>query len=157
MRRTQAEDKTEEYVDLQARITNKREIERRILKLIESRSTDLREIVSLEAELGRVREEVERLQGRLQLLAKITELSTIRVTLREASKYVPAPARTFPAQVRATWNRSYGTFVGFCKALTLCAVALAPWLPVLAVITLGSLWVVRRSVRRRVPVSLLPS
>src|SRR6185503_4740472 len=62
----QAEDVGEEFVDLTARTTNAKRLEERLLGLLATRTGKLEEVVNVERELARVREEIERLDGRLR-------------------------------------------------------------------------------------------
>ncbi len=150
-RQTNAQDVTEEYVDLEARIKNKQEIERRVVKLLEDRSGEIKDVIAVENELGRVREEIERMQGRLRYLANVTALTTVTISAREQRNYVPPQAPTLNAQIGQTWTKSVDGLRDLSRMLVLFAVALAPWLPVIAVPLALLVWVIRRLVRRPVP------
>ncbi len=155
-RDTNAQDVTEEYVDLEARIKNKREIERRMLKLLEDRSGDIKDVIAVESELGRVREEIERMEGRVRFLTNRISLTTVTITAREQQNYVPPQAPTFSAQIGQTWAGSVRTLKEFGRGLVLFAVGLTPWLPVLAFLVIPVGWLVRRLRRRPIgqPLSL---
>jgi Na+-transporting methylmalonyl-CoA/oxaloacetate decarboxylase gamma subunit len=155
-RDTNAQDVTEEYVDLEARIKNKREIERRVLKLLEDRSGDIKDVIAVESELGRVREEIERMEGRMRYLTNRISLTTVTITAREQQNYVPPQAPTFAAQIGQTWSGSVRTLKDFGQGLVLFVVGLAPWLPVLAFLVVPVVWLVRRLRRRPIgqPLSL---
>ncbi len=64
-----SQDVTEEYYDIEARIRNKQEEEKRLLKHLADSTGKLEDILSVERELTRVRGEVEQMQGRLRFLA----------------------------------------------------------------------------------------
>lgn len=146
-RTTQAQDVSEEFVDLEARIKNKREVERRIAKLLEDRSGDIKDVIAVETELGRVREEIERMEGRLRYLTNHTALTTVTINAREERDYVPPQAPTFTAQIGHTWTGSLEALMKAGKALTLTGVAITPWLPVTAVPVVLSFWLVRRRLK----------
>lgn len=141
---TAAQDVTEEFVDLDARIKTKKEVERRIIKLLEDRSGDIKDVIAVEGELGRVREEIERMEGRLRYLKDRTALTTVTINAREERDYVPPQAPTFTAQIGQTWTGSVDALTKSGKAMTLTVVAITPWLPVLAVPVVMSFWLVRR-------------
>lgn len=136
-RRVTTEEVTEEYVDLEARIANKQKMEERVLEIIKQRSGPLAEVLQLEAELSRIREEIERMQGRLRLLANQTSLATVRISAREEHNYVPPQQPTLATQLRETWHGSWSALSGLGAAALLLLVALAPWM--LLVIPLGGL------------------
>jgi hypothetical protein len=81
------EDVTEEYVDLQARIRNlKREEEAFLVVLGKARRVP--DILAVEAQLSRVRGEIEQAVGRAKYLANQVALSTITVRLAEPTPVV---------------------------------------------------------------------
>lgn len=148
-RQIDAQDVTEEYVDLEARIANKKKLEQRILDLLENQTGEIKDVIAVETELARVREEIERMEGRLRFLANRVELTTITITAREEQDYIPPQAPSFTGKVRNVWSQSLTALRQAGEALVLTAVALAPWLVVLAV--LGSpflIWFVRWRRRR---------
>ena len=57
-----SKDVTEEFVDLQSRIENKKRLEARIAEILERKSDSLSDIIKVEHELGRVRESIERME-----------------------------------------------------------------------------------------------
>jgi uncharacterized protein DUF4349 len=139
-----SEDVTEEYYDLEARLSNKRVEEQRLLKHLRDSTARLQDILAVERELSRVREEVERLQGRLRQLGDLTELSTVTVTINEIKDYVPAERTTFIAQVGRTFIASLGLLRDTAQGLALVLVALLPWLAVVLLVAVPVWWVFRR-------------
>jgi hypothetical protein len=78
-----AEDVGEEYTDVAARMANARRLEARLLDLLTARTGRLQDVLEVERELARVREEIERYAGRLQYLRQHAAVSTITVELHE--------------------------------------------------------------------------
>ena len=78
-----AEDVGEEYVDVSARITNARRLEDRLIDLLATRTGKLQDVLNVERELARVREEIERHEGRLRFLKTRAALSTLSVSMHE--------------------------------------------------------------------------
>lgn len=101
-----ASDVTEEFVDLQARITNKKKLEARIIELLERPDDKIQHVIEVERELARVREEVERMEGRLRFLTDQTSLTTITLNIREERNYVPPQAPTLGNRVASAWTTS---------------------------------------------------
>jgi hypothetical protein len=81
-----AEDVSEEFVDLTARVANGHRLEERLVELLRTRTGKLQEVLSVERELARVREEIERMEGRMRFLKNSAQLSTLSVNM-----YEPAP------------------------------------------------------------------
>ncbi len=77
-RNIEAQDITEEYMDLELRLTNARAIRKRLEELLE-KAKDVKDTLEVEKELNRVREEIERLEGRINYLSKQVAFSTIVV------------------------------------------------------------------------------
>ena len=128
-----AQDVTEAYADLEARLRNKQSSESRLLSHLE-KSAELKDTLELERELSRVRGEIEQLQGQLNLLKSRTDLATVTVTLLERQGYTPPTKPTFGTQISRTWDSSWQALLFFGQGLTLIGVALAPWLAVVALI-----------------------
>jgi len=133
-RQSKAQDVTEEYVDLESRIAGKQQLEKRILKLIDERTGGIEDVIAVEKQLSRVREEIEQAQGRLKYLQNRTALATLTISAREERDYVPPQAPSFSSQVRQTWSGSLDALQQFGKASLIVTVAVAPWLPVFAVL-----------------------
>lgn len=70
------QDVTEEFVDLEARLKAKRELENRYLELLKQ-AKNVKEMLEIERELSNIREEIEAKQGRLNYLKNKVSLSTI--------------------------------------------------------------------------------
>jgi hypothetical protein len=160
--RTDAQDVTDEYTDLEARIRNKQVLEDRLKEIAKARTEKMAELLEVERELSRVRGEIEQAQGRLQMLGKLSALTTVNVTIREVKDYVPPSPPTAPgfgSEVERVWARSLEVLTGFGKSLALLAVALTPWLPVIAVL-LAATWLLSRRLwraSRSAPVVVSPS
>jgi hypothetical protein len=124
-----SQDVSQEYYDLEARITNKQQEEKRLLKHLEDSTGKLEEILTVEREISRVRGEVEQMQGRLRFLANLSALSTVTITATELKDYKPPVIPTFATEIARTFQGSLQLLTDFGKAVVLFLVALAPWLP----------------------------
>ena len=144
-----SQDVTQEYYDVEARIKNKQEEERRLLKHLADSTGRLEDILAVERELTRVRGEVEQMQGRLRFLANVTSFGTVVISATEIKNYTPPVAPTFATQVARTFLHSTETIVEFGKGLILIAAAILPWLPILLAVGLLVLFATRRSRARR--------
>jgi hypothetical protein len=140
-----SQDVTEEYFDIEARIRNKQEEEKRLLKHLADSTGKLEDILAVERELSRVRGEVEQMQGRIRVLADRTALSTITIEATEWKDYKPPIAASFPTQLGRTFFNSVDNLAAFGKALATVIVALAPWLPFIIAGIFIARWLIRGS------------
>jgi hypothetical protein len=137
-----AEDVSEEFVDLTARTANARRMEERLLELLATRTGKLQDVLSVERELARVREEIERMEGRLRYLKTRSQLSTLSVAMHEPPPLVsPTTGRNPLVQaVREAWRN----FVGVLAA----GIASMGYLVPILVLGWGAVAAGRRLTRR---------
>ncbi len=96
-----AQDITEEYIDLEARLKNKRAEEQSYVALL-SRSGKIEEVLAVTEEIARVRGEIEQLDGQMRYLNSQTDMSTITVNLSEDVEITPVSQDWRPWQVIKT-------------------------------------------------------
>lgn len=75
-----AEDVTEEYVDVEARLKAKRLLEKRYLELL-NKASKVSEMLEIERELSNIREEIEAKEGRLKYLQSQVAMSTVHLEM----------------------------------------------------------------------------
>lgn len=144
--RVDSKDVTEEFYDVEARIRNKKKAEERLIEHLEDTTSELQHILTVEQELSRVREEIERVEGRLRVLADLTSMSTFNLNVTEVIEYVPEEPPGYLTRVRTTFEASIDAVVFVAEEFSIAVVALSPWLGVLLVL-LVVLWIVWRIVR----------
>jgi hypothetical protein len=74
----EVQDITEEYIDVEARIKTKKELENRYMELL-SKAKTVEEILSIEKELGTLRSDIESIEGRLKYLKDQVSFSSLSV------------------------------------------------------------------------------
>ncbi|MGH7466781.1 MAG: DUF4349 domain-containing protein [Longimicrobiales bacterium] len=136
-----AQDVGEEYVDVSARVANARRLEERLLRLLEARTGKLEEVLAVERELARVREEIERMDGRLRYLRSRVAMSTLTVNLHEPAPLVSGPGQNIIVE---SFLQAWQNFVHFLAGLIAALGLIVP----LAVILAGTVWLGRRGWRR---------
>ncbi len=99
---TTAQDVGEEFVDVSARVSNARKLEDRLLNLLATRTGKLEDVLSVERELARVREEIERYEGRIRYLKAQVSMSTIAITVFEPVPLVGDPGENVLEAVTTT-------------------------------------------------------
>lgn len=78
-----AQDVGEEFADLEARAANARQMEQRLIEILRTRTGKLADVLTVEQELSRVREQIERMEGRLRYLKARSAMSTLSISLHE--------------------------------------------------------------------------
>ena len=121
-----SQDVTQEYYDLEARIKNKQQEEKRLQKHLDESTGKLHEILEVEREINRVRGEVEQMQGRIRYLTNVSALSTVTITAMELKDYTPPVSPTFSTQIGRTFARSLANLTAFGKGLVLFCVVRSP-------------------------------
>jgi hypothetical protein len=110
------QDVGEEYVDMGARATNARRMEARLIEMLATRTGKLADVLTVEQELRRVREEIERYEARIRFLEKHASVSSLDITLHEPLALINRP-RPGPIVVAIglAWERTLGV-VAWCIA-----------------------------------------
>ncbi|QDU97143.1 DUF4349 domain-containing protein [Lignipirellula cremea] len=146
---TGSEEVTAEFYDVLARIENKQRQEKRLIELLEKATGKLEEVLRVEEQLARVREEIERMQGRMRVLKDQTSFSTITLTIQEIKGYQPPAAPTFGNRIARAW---FGTLTALQKAgenLVIAIVTIIPWLLILLIPLLMFIGLLRFLFRKR--------
>ena len=138
--RSNANDVTEEYTDLQSRVRNLEATEAQLLVFL-GQAKNIQEVLQVQDRLNSTRAEIERVKGRIALLSRLTELATIQAQLRpEGGPAVNAP-RGGPAEaLQRGWDASTAV-LGLALYVVLQVAAFSWWLVPFAL--LGG-WLLRR-------------
>jgi hypothetical protein len=139
-----SDDITDRYFDLEARIKNRKATEERLRQIYKEKANAVKEVLEIEKEVARIREDIEVQEGQLKRWANLVQMTTLTVQLRERGSYIPPETASFGTNVGRTFRGSLDTLVQFGKGLVLIVVALAPWLPILLLIALVGIWTLRR-------------
>jgi len=148
---TSSQDVTEEFTDLEASLRNLRAIEAQYLTLL-GEADNIGDILQVQDRLNGVRYELERVQGRLNLIENQTSLATLEIALFPESS-APATVRGdgFGAQVQEAWESSLD-FIGAAGTGVVVALVWSWWLiPILLVAALVGRGYARRLARRVTP------
>jgi hypothetical protein len=84
------EDVTKTYFDTESRMKNARLMEQRLIEILKTKSKDVADLLEVEKELGRVREEIETMQGELKFMDSQVSFATVTIQLSEKNMNVPA-------------------------------------------------------------------
>ena len=124
-----SEEVTEQVVDLEARLHNARATEQRLIDVLNNRTGKVLDILQVEREIARTRENIERMEAQRQNLLRRVELATVNVTLTEELKAEldRAPFAT-AARLRNAFIDGYRSFVDSALGLTVFLVSYGPTL-----------------------------
>ena len=145
---TTSQDITEKYYDIKARLGTARKLEKRLLELLQTRTDKVADLLQVERELARVREKVERFEGKLRLFDNLVDLCTITVNLTIRQKYTPPRPPTLPEEMGEVLSNSWDSLKQFGRGALLTLVALLPWALPMALAIYVLVRIARR-VRRR--------
>lgn len=137
-----AQDVSEEFVDLEARLKAKQTLENRYLELL-SKANKVSEILEIEKELANIREEIEAKQGRLQYLQNRVSMSTISIEMYTEK---PQGTGTTVSYGSKMWNALKSGFNGL-SSFFLGILYVWPFILILAIV----FFIIRRKLRRKKP------
>lgn len=130
-------DVTDEYTDLESSLRSLRAVEQQYLTLLGEAKT-INDILVVQDRLNGVRSDLERVQGRLNLLGNLAELATINVSLHPVPaepEPEPEPEKDgFVDQVSDAWNSSLETLAAVGTGIAVVLVWSWWLIPVLAVL-----------------------
>ena len=106
---TTSKDVTDEYVDLNSRLTNQQATESALLRLLD-RAEKVEDALEVQRELSIVQETIERIQGRIKLLEETSAFSLVNVALELAPVDMDADAGPDQSVAVAATARFRATF-----------------------------------------------
>jgi hypothetical protein len=84
------EDVTKAYFDTDARLKNAHVMEQRLIDMLNTKTGKVSDLLQVEKELGRVREEIEKMQGDLKYWDSQVQFATVTISLTEKDMEEPA-------------------------------------------------------------------
>jgi hypothetical protein len=140
-----SDDVTAEYVDLEARLHNKKIEEETMRGYLKDRKivAKLDDIFTIEHELVRVRGEIEQMEAQRRLIDNLTALATINIQMHEEKNFIPPQEPTFAAKIRAAFSNSADILIGSIKAWIITIASAVPWMPIV-LLALGCTWMAAR-------------
>ncbi|MDX2301777.1 MAG: DUF4349 domain-containing protein [Microscillaceae bacterium] len=124
----QAQDVTEAFVDIQARLKTKKKVEERYLEILQQAKT-IEEILQVENQIRQIREEIEAQEGRLKYLSDQTRYSTITIEMYEANESYVYPEKTFFSELASGfyngWEGILAVLIGLVNVWPLLVLIIA--------------------------------
>ena len=123
-----AEDITEQYVDMEARLNNAKSSEARLLGLYRQ-AGKLSDVLAVEKELTRVRGDIEAFEAQKKNWDILTEMVTIEISLHEPSGGFPSGHR-FWSTIKGAFGKAVEVIADSLHALIIFVAGVLPWLVV---------------------------
>ena len=104
-----SQDVTDEYVDIQSRLTGLRAAETRLLELMEQ-AESVKDALSVQSELSNLHPQIEQIEGRLKYLEQTAAYSLVKIALQVPPADLPAdagPDRTVAAGTPARFRANF--------------------------------------------------
>lgn len=135
------DDVTQEYYDIAGRLKNARLFEKRILKLLETKTTKIKDVLEVEQELDRVRANIEQLQGTINYYNNLVGLATITVRLYEKGTIMPNKFNILQPLIDTT-AAAFNAFLTTFGEIVIIVSAFLPWIifAIIAIYILAAVW-----------------
>lgn len=117
-------DVTEEYFDLETRLAISKQMEERLVALLKTETNKVKDLLEVEKELGRVRGDIEQMEGHKRFLDDRLQLSTITINIFEPHIYTSSvfdPVKDAFSSAGELFMSSIGALIKFFAAVI-------PWL-----------------------------
>ena len=124
-----SQDVTEQYIDLEARMNAKKNLEKRYLEIL-SKANKVSEILEIEKQLAIIREEIESKEGQLKYLKSQIAMSTINIEMYTNNASESGVTVSYPSKI---WNAIKSGFNGLSSFL-LGLITIWPFILILALI-----------------------
>lgn len=146
-----ATDVTEEYIDLEARTKTQKELEARLLQLLNEKTGNLSDVLEVEGKLADVRQKIESTEGRMNFLKKQASYSTLTLSVFEPSLLETSTGGGFFFEVGEAFRKGLSGFTEVLSVLITAGIALIPlWLVIIAgIFTLR--WYLKRRKTKQAP------
>ncbi len=115
--RMQAQDVTEEFIDIEKRLASKRLLRDRYEEILRTKAESLKELLEAERAILQIQEEIEAKEGRLHYLKNQVSMATIEVEMYEKIDYVETPASyetPFLTKVKTSLSKGWEVVQGVC-------------------------------------------
>lgn len=127
-------DVTEEYMDAEARLKTQRELESRLLKLLQEKTARLTDVVEVEQKLANVRENIEKTEGRMRYLKDQASFSTLTVSIYEPSMLTTSTGGGFFYELGEAVKKGLSGFTSVLAGIITVVIALLPLIVLVLVI-----------------------
>lgn len=139
-----AEDVTEEFVDITARLKTKKEVMAQYQTILKQART-IHEILEVQQYIRTLQEEIESLEGRIKYLNNRASYSTVNLTFYEKNENMPVQTKTFGSRTKEALAWGWHGIVAFFIAI----IYLWPFWIVLGIGLYLMVYFIRRARRKK--------
>lgn len=136
----QARDVTEEYVDIESRLSNKRDYLKRYKELL-SRAQTVKDMLAVEEIIRNLQEEIESKEGRLKYLSDQVAFSTLNIHLYQQKEPTDKNEGSFLTKTSTSFKHGWTSIVDFM----LWGIGIWPYLVIAAAV----FFIARRMIKNR--------
>lgn len=148
---TSGNDVTEEFVDLESRLTSKEAVEERLISFLED-ADNTEELLAISQDLSKVQEEIEQVMGRMNYLEDRVAYSTVTVHIEERAVNVSSlqdrESLNTLERAQSLFMDTINILVTMISRLFIFIIGLSPIILPLAIIGFGVFWFKRRKIKK---------
>ncbi|MCX6159016.1 MAG: DUF4349 domain-containing protein [Ignavibacteriae bacterium] len=142
----QATDVTDEFIDLVAREKTQKELEHRILQLLNNKSSKLLDVFEIEEKLASVRQKIESIDGKIKLMKAQSSYSTLTLNIKEQTLKTPTIAQGgILYELKQAFKNGLSGLTKIVVFLVTVSISVFP----VIVIALAIYWIIRKYKARK--------
>ncbi|MBK6750689.1 MAG: DUF4349 domain-containing protein [Acidobacteria bacterium] len=120
------DDVTEEFIDVEARLKAKKALEQQFMEIMK-RANSVEDALNVQRQLGEVRSEIEKIEGRKRFLENQSSLSTIKVRIQTKAAFA-ANSSGFFTRLTESFSTGLDFALSFILGMVTLVVSLLPFL-----------------------------
>jgi hypothetical protein len=140
-----ADDITDQYYDLQIRMENQKQLEKRLLELLNRQTNKLSDLLEVERELARVRTQIDSMEGRKRLWDNQVAYSTLYVNVYEPMPTIAGDDGGAFRTLMRSFGEAANNFVLMIAGIIAASGAIIPLIAVFVFV----IWLMLKVWRRR--------
>jgi hypothetical protein len=144
---TSGQDATEEYIDLESRLTSKRVVEERLLSFMDQ-AKKTEDLLKISNDLADVQEEIEKITGQMNYLENKSDLATINIYIQEANVSLTGTGKddlNTWEQTKQQFMKSINFLITAFSSLFIFLIGNVPVILLIGIVILGILLIVRKT------------
>lgn len=145
------QDVTEEFVDLESRLTSKRTVEERLLSFMET-AEETEDLLTISKDLSKVQEEIEVILGRMNYLQNKADYATVTISISEdnltLSTISDDDLNTWE-ETQKQFKRSINSIIAAFSSIVIFVGGNLPVLAIIGIVALVGFLIIRKQTKKR--------